>query len=315
MRLRTLLAGAAGTVGAAALGNRALSARADDLEPFLPGDHRTYRWRGFEVAYDEIGDPDDPDLVLFHGINAAASNHEFYRIFEALGEDYHVLAPDLPGFGRSDRPPLLYSSSLLSTFVEEFLADESERPIVVGSSLTGAYAAMAAREVPVERLVLIAPTDTSMGGRRTWVRSLLRSPVVGQALHNLVVSEAGLRHFHEDHGYYDVDNLDDEVLAHEWRTAHQPGARFAPASFLAGFLDPDEDLSDVLRDVDAPVTLVWGREADVTPLSDGKALAEEVDARLIVFDETLLLPHVEHPEQFADVVREEYEQVTVKADQ
>ncbi|WP_226012771.1 alpha/beta fold hydrolase [Halomicrobium salinisoli] len=315
MRLRTLLAGAAGTVGAAALGNRALSARADDLEPFLPGDHRTYRWRGFEVAYDEIGDPDDPDLVLFHGINAAASNHEFYRIFEALGEDYHVLAPDLPGFGRSDRPPLLYSSSLLSTFVEEFLADESERPIVVGSSLTGAYAAMAAREVPVERLVLIAPTDTSMGGRRTWVRSLLRSPVVGQALHNLVVSEAGLRHFHEDHGYYDVDNLDDEVLAHEWRTAHQSGARFAPASFLAGFLDPDEDLSDVLRDVDAPVTLVWGREADVTPLSDGKTLAEEVDARLIVFDETLLLPHVEHPEQFADVVREEYEQVTVRADQ
>ncbi|WP_225333950.1 alpha/beta fold hydrolase [Halomicrobium urmianum] len=310
MKLRSLLAGAAGTVGAAALGNRALSARADDLEPFLPGDHHIYRWRGFEVAYDEIGDPDDPDLVLLHGINAAASNHEFDRIFEALGEDYHVIAPDLPGFGRSDRPPLLYSSSLLATFVEEFLADESERPIVVGSSLTGAYAAMAAREVPVERLVLIAPTDTSMGGRRTWVRSLVRSPVVGQALHNLVVSEAGLRHFHGDHGYYDMDNLDDEVLAREWQTAHQPGARFAPASFLAGFLDPDEDLDAVLRDVDAPVTLVWGREADVSPLSDGQALAEEVDARLIVFDETLLLPHVEHPEKFADVVREEYATVT-----
>ncbi|MFB6308126.1 MAG: alpha/beta fold hydrolase, partial [Haloarculaceae archaeon] len=116
-----------------------------------------------------------------------------------------------------------------------------------------------------------------------------------------------IRHFHDDHGYYDIDNLDEETVEYEWRTAHQPGARFAPASFVSGFLDPEDDLSDVLASLDVPVTLVWGREADITPLSSGRDLAEAVDARLVVFDEALLLPHVEHPERFVNVVRGEYE--------
>jgi len=52
-----------------------------------------------------------------------------------------------------------------------------------------------------------------------------------------------------------------------------------------------------------PITLVWGRNADISPLENGRELADEADARLVVFDESLLLPHVEHPDQFVDVVR------------
>jgi pimeloyl-ACP methyl ester carboxylesterase len=43
----------------------------------------------------------------------------------------------------------------------------------------------------------------------------------------------------------------------------------------------------------------------VTPLSDGRELAATADARLVVFDDTKLLPHVEFPARFVDVVREE----------
>jgi pimeloyl-ACP methyl ester carboxylesterase len=304
MKLRNVLAGAAGALGATALANRVLASRAEKFEPFLDGDHGTYRWRGFDVGYTEAGDPENPDLLLFHGINAAGSSHEFYRVFGELAEEYHVIAPDLPGFGASDRPPLLYSASLYETFVADAIADLSdEPPVVVASSLTGAYAATAATEVEVERLVLACPTDTSMGGRRTWLRSLIRSPVVGEAIHNLIVSKPSLRYFHDDHGYYDMEKLTDEVLAYEWQSGHQPGARFAPASFISGFLDPEGDLGETLAGLDVPVTLVWGREADITPLSMGQELAERGDARLVVFDETLLLPHVEHPEAFVDVVR------------
>jgi pimeloyl-ACP methyl ester carboxylesterase len=100
-----------------------------------------------------------------------------------------------------------------------------------------------------------------------------------------------------------MDNLTSEVVDYEWESAHQPGARFAPASFVSGFLNPTDSLGDALAELDVPVTLVWGREADTTPLSDGHDLAERADARLVVFDNALLLPHVEHPEQFVDVVR------------
>lgn len=309
MKLRNVLGAAAGTVGLTAVANRVLLRSGDPFEPFLPGEEQSYRWRGFDVGYVEAGDPDDPDLVLLHGINAAASNHEFHAVFEQLTEDYHVTAPDLPGFGHSDRPPLLYSASLLTNFVTDFLADESEDPVVVASSLTGSYAALAAREVPVDRLVLVAPTDTTMGGRRNWKRTLLRSPLLGQGIYNAIVSNYSLKHFHEDHGYYDMDNLTSDVLAYEWATSHHPGARFAPASFVTGFLDPEADLGVVLGELDVPITLVWGRKAGISPLGDGRALADEADARLVVFDDSLLLPHIEHPEKFVDVVRGEYETV------
>ena len=313
MKLRNVLGVAAGTVGLTAVANRLLRRRGDSFEPFLPGEERSYRWRGFDVSYVEAGDPDGPDLVLLHGISAASSNHEFHAVFERLAEDYHVLAPDLPGFGHSDRPPLLYSASLFTNFVADFVGDLTDEPVVVASSLSGSYAALAARRTPVERLVLVAPTDETMGNRSGWRRAILRSPVVGQAAFNALASKYSIRHFNRDHGYYDPSNLSPAVLDYEWTTAHQPGARFAPASFVSGFLDPDEDLGVVLGELDVPITLVWGRDADVTPLEDGRELAEAADARLVVFDESLLLPHVEHPAQFVDVVRGEYETVAAEA--
>ncbi|MFB6184383.1 MAG: alpha/beta fold hydrolase [Haloarculaceae archaeon] len=306
MKLRNVLAAAAGSVGVAAVTNRALAASADGLAVPLEGSHERYRWRGFDVAYTEAGDPTDPDLVLVHGVNAAASSHEFREVFDALAEEYHVVAPDLPGFGHSDRPALLYSAPLYVTFLRDVLDDVAEDPAVVASSLSGAYAAKAAEDASVDRLLLVCPTDESAPGRRVWLRSLLRSPVVGQALFNGLVSKRSIRHFHADHGYYDLRKLRPETVDYEWTSAHQPGARYAPASFVAGFLDPAFDLADVLGDLDAPTTLVWGREADLPPLSAGHELAERADARLVVVDESRLLPHVEHPAEFVDVVSERY---------
>jgi len=304
MKLRSVLAAGVGGLGLAAASNRLLQANADDLEPPLPGGRRSYRWRGFDVGYTKAGDPEDPQLVLVHGINAAGTSREFETIFESLAKEYHVIAPDLPGFGTSDRPPLLYSAPLYEQFLLDFLGDLTDEPTVVASGLSGAYATLAARDVDVSELVLLCPTDTTMGGggERTWVRSLLRSPLVGQALFNALVSKPSMRHFHADHGYYDMDNLTEARLDYEWHSAHQDGARFAPASFLGGFLDPEQSLEAQLPDVDAPVTLVWGRDASTTPLEAGRSLADAVDAKLVVFDEANLLPHVEHPEQFVELL-------------
>jgi len=304
MKLRTVLGGAVGVVGGTALANRLLSADETQFEPFLDGDQGSYRWRGFDIAYTELGDPENEDLLLLHGTSAAASNHEFFTVADRLAEEYHVIAPDLPGFGHSDRPPLLYSASLYEAFVEDIITDLTDEPIVVASSLTSSFAAGAARHVDISRLVLICPTDSSLGSRQVWLRGLLRSPVVGTGLFNLLASKASIRHFNDDHGYYEMDNLPEEVIDYEWETAHQPGARFAPASFVSGFLDPEESLETMLSTVDAPITFVWGRNADISPLSEGRTLAERVDAGLVVFDRAKLLPHVEHPDQFVDVVSE-----------
>jgi pimeloyl-ACP methyl ester carboxylesterase len=303
MDFKRLASGAAVGLGSVALSNRALRSSPEELDPPLGRPMGRYDWRGFEVAFTEAGDPEDPDLLLLHGVNAAASSHEFRYVVDALAEDHHVLAPDLPGFGHSDRPPLLYSGSLYVTFVRDFVRDLTDEPIVLASSLSGAYAAVAAAEADVGELFLVSPTATTIAGRRTWVRTLLRTPVVGEGLYNLLVSRPAIRYFLSDHGFADPGAVPDRWVEYDWRTAHQRGARFAPASFVGGFLDLDVDLGAALADLGVPVTIVWGREAETTSQEVGRELAEAADARLVVFDGADLLPHAEYPKEFVETFR------------
>ncbi|MFC6938866.1 alpha/beta fold hydrolase [Salinirubellus sp. GCM10025818] len=314
MRLRTALAGVGIGLGAAALANRALRREPGELEPPLGREPETYRWRGVDVAYTEAGDPDDPDLLLLHGMNAAASSHEFRHVVDALAEDYHVLAPDMPGFGHSDRPPLLYSGSLYVTFVTDFARDLTEDATVLASSLSGAYAARAAESVEFRSLVLVCPTASTIPGRRVWLRSLLRSPVVGEGLYNLLTSKPSIRYFLVDHGFAEEAHVTDEWVEYDWRTAHQPGARYAPASFVSGFLDLDFDLGAALADVDEPVTVVWGGKADLPPLDRGREIARAAGARLLVVEDADLLPHAEYPEEFLEAIREHLRPVGTATD-
>ncbi|MFB6194244.1 MAG: alpha/beta fold hydrolase [Halobaculum sp.] len=291
-------------VGAAAVTTRALRARAGELEPALTGEQRTYRWRGMDVAYTERGDPDDETLVALHGINAAGSSGEWREVFGKLAEDYHVVAPDLPGFGRSDRPPLRYSAALYEEFVGDFLA-EYDDPTVVASSLSAAYTVGALDRDAAEAAELILVCPTATGGPeppKAWLRELLRTPALGELLFAALGSKPSIRYFNADHGYWDPAKAGEEWQDYEWRTTHQAGARFAPASFVAGFLNSDVALGPTLAALDVPTTIVWGREADLPPLAEGRQLAEEADATLVVFDDAMLLPHVEFPDRFRDVV-------------
>lgn len=55
------------------------------------------------VFYREAGDPDRPTLMLLHGF--PTSSHMFRNLIPLLAERYHVVAPDLPGFGFTEAPP------------------------------------------------------------------------------------------------------------------------------------------------------------------------------------------------------------------
>jgi pimeloyl-ACP methyl ester carboxylesterase len=301
MNIRRALAVLGGAVGVTAAGNALLSRRAGDLPSPLPGTEHTYRWRGMDVAYTELGDPEDRTVLLLHGMNAAGTSHEFEPIVAGLAREYHVVAPEFPGFGRSDRPPTAYDADLYVDFIREFADDVTPGAICVASSLSGSYAAIAQRETGAfSKLVLICPTATTMGIRRPKVRALLRSPLLGTALFNLLASRLSIRYFSADHSYHDPGKIDADRVTYQWRAAHQPGARYAPASFVSGYLDPAVDLGATLAACDVPVTLVWGREADITPLSYGRDLAEAADGRLVVFSNARLLPHVEHAERFLE---------------
>ena len=58
--------------------------------------------KGFKIFYREAGDPQKPVVLLLHGF--PTSSHMFRDLIPRLAGDYHVIAPDLPGYGLSDAP-------------------------------------------------------------------------------------------------------------------------------------------------------------------------------------------------------------------
>jgi pimeloyl-ACP methyl ester carboxylesterase len=75
----------------------------------------------FNVFYREAGTPGKPKLLLLHGF--PSSSHMFRDLIPLLSENFHIVAPDLPGFGRSDMPSrdkFTYSFDNIANVIDRF---------------------------------------------------------------------------------------------------------------------------------------------------------------------------------------------------
>ncbi len=278
----------------------------------LEGDHGRYAWSHGTVSYTVKGSGEP--LVLLHGIYVGASSYEFRRVFDRLARDFRVYAPDLLGFGLSDRPSLVYTPVLYEELIQDFLLQvvgAGDHPAsVVASSLSAAFTIRATAERPglFARLALIEPTgiedlaDAHESIGRTLALDLLRSPLLGQALYNLIASRLSIRYYLRSQTYADPALVSDDVVDEYYTMAHQPGARFAPASFISGMLNTP--VSAVLPLLKQPILLCWGKDSRFTPLESAGAFREaNPHAELRVFD-CGSLPQAERPAELAASVAE-----------
>ena len=84
--------------------------------------YRTADVAGVEIFYREAGDPKSPTILLLHGF--PTSSHMFRDLIPLLADQYHLVAPDYPGFGYSARPKVTefnYTFDHLADVMEGFV--------------------------------------------------------------------------------------------------------------------------------------------------------------------------------------------------
>jgi pimeloyl-ACP methyl ester carboxylesterase len=306
MRWRKLALSSGAAIGAAAAFNALVGHDVPPLENSIGGEEGTFRWRGHRVAYTRRGT--GSPLLLVHAIHAAASSYEWREVVDALAEKNTVYTIDLIGFGLSDRPRARYTARFYIGLIGDFAVQVIGKPcVLVASSISAAYAIVLGARDPSRfpGLVLIEPTGLSRlheapstGGDTA--RFAFETPVVGTALFNGLVSRRSLRYYLE-RIYSDDALVTEEMIDAYFCTAHQPGAKYAPAAFVAGHLNLD--VRRALRRLAQPALLVWGEHASETPVEEARGfLTAKPDLDVAIFDHAGDLPHDERPDEFIEAV-------------
>jgi pimeloyl-ACP methyl ester carboxylesterase len=83
--------------------------------------HKTVKVGDLDIFYREAGPKDAPAILLLHGF--PTSSQMFRNLIPALADEFHLVAPDYPGFGHSSMPPrdqFAYTFDNLARVVDEF---------------------------------------------------------------------------------------------------------------------------------------------------------------------------------------------------
>lgn len=246
-----------------------------------------WQWQdqSFAIAYETRGS--GSPVLLLPAFSTVSTRSEMQGIAEQLAPHFQVVAMDWLGFGQSDRPFLDYQPALYRQLLQDFLQSQFDQPVaVVAAGHAAGYAMQVAQPTPCpwSKLVLVAPTWKGplrvMGAPtpvRNAVRELVRSPGIGEALYTLNTAPAFLKFMYRRHVYVDVNKLTPEFMQQKYAITQQQGARYAPAAFVTGTLDPMQSHDEFLqvgRSLSVPTMIIISEQSPGRSKAEMEALAE-----------------------------------------
>jgi pimeloyl-ACP methyl ester carboxylesterase len=264
--------------------------------------------RGVRMRVIEAGDESATPLVLVHGF--LVSHLDFDEVIDELAQSFYVIAPDLPGFGESEKPNPARFSYGVETFAEAvadiIAAYGVGRACVLGHALGGAVGITLAAHYAelVTRLVLVDPLCYAHPPNRMLRASLW--PGVGGLMFKQLFGRRKFRAYFKDEVFSDSYDVPYARIERLYECFNTPSARESAYAVLRSMLDTRAIVARVAR-IRHPTLVVWGRDDRLYPAAFAFKLAREVpDARLELMDSGHC-PHEERPEEFVSVVREFFE--------
>jgi pimeloyl-ACP methyl ester carboxylesterase len=271
---------------------------------------RTVIADGHRLSYQEAGPADGPVVVLIHGL--ASDSDTWDRALVPLAErGVRVIAVDLLGHGRSDKPTSRYLLDDFAASLEAFFgAAGIERATVGGHSLGGAIAVQFGYQHParVERLILV-----SAGGLGREVHPVLRAMALpGAPLLLGAALRPRLIRLYRRPVLHRALRLTPDNVANLRRTRGALGSRDGRAAFFAalrGVIAPSGQRGSFIEmrylAEHVPTLLVWSERDGVIPVAHAHAARAHLPgSRLVVFPGSGHEPHRRNAVQFAAAVAE-----------
>ncbi|TAK16930.1 MAG: alpha/beta hydrolase [Nitrosarchaeum sp.] len=247
---------------------------------------------GNKIRYLESGDSKNI-LVLVHGLGASAER--WNNVIPKFAKHYHVIVPDLIGFGYSDKPIVDYTPDFFSTFLGKFFdALKIKRPNVIGSSLGGQIAAeyASAHTNNIEKLILVSPS----GVMKQSTPAL--DAYIMAALYPNEQSAKNAFEMMESSG----NQVDDRIIRGFIERMQLPNAKLAFMSTVLG-LKNSEVVTPKLHTINSPTLIIWGSKDPVIPIQHAESFVSSIkDCRFYRMDGCGHTPYVQDPDTFSSIV-------------
>lgn len=273
----------------------------------LGGEVRDVETRGLNVRCHVDGPEGAPPVVLVHGAGADAAGVSWKHAFPALAEEYRVYAPDLPGYGESDRVPEevtpdvdFYVAALDELLGELGVVDAT----LVGISKGGGIVLGYTFEHPERVSRLVAVDSYGLGDRNPGGRStvpLVKTPKLMEALwwaskKSRKMTKASLANVvHES-------NLTEEFVDDAYRQVRRPRSGDAYIRYNraeVGWTGPRTNFMDRMAELPVPTLFVQGEDDEVILPEQSKRAADAAPvAELFTLAECGHWVPREHPEAF-----------------
>lgn len=311
MKKRYLLAGLSGVV-AGAVATKLLTRPTDvswpDSLDFIY--HPEYSWfthvHGVRIHFQEAGNENAPPIILIHGF--ISSNLIWSHVLRPLAEaGFRAIAPDLPGYGYSDKPAdAQYTIAEQARAVIGFMDRLGiAKAVIAGASYGGAVAATIALDFPerVEKLILVGAV-TNDDAKRKFLLRVSCLPLIGDVATPLFLGSRWILRKRMEDMYRRMGRpINEKMVAsrhHLLETANTHRAMIRTARrWSANRIEREASL------IRRPTLLVWGDQDTHIPIENAFKLRDAIPkSKLIVFRNCGHLPPAEAPAKFVEAVAE-----------
>ncbi|NJN23291.1 MAG: alpha/beta hydrolase [Acaryochloridaceae cyanobacterium RL_2_7] len=241
-----------------------------------------WQWQDQKVSVTYTTQGQGEPLLVLPAFSTVSSQLELQALTRPFLSNFQITTLDWPGFGDSDRLKLDYGPELYQRFIHDFVAATFSKPITVIAPGHSAGYALSLQD-SCGKLVLIAPTWkgplVAMGippTVRKSIHALVRSPLIGQSLYGINTHPKFLAWMYRRHVFKDPAKLTDEFITSHHAVTQKTGARYAPAAFVTGHLDPSlnrEDFLALMKNFKAPIQVILAEDAPPKSKAEMKAIA------------------------------------------